>query len=96
MLKDYGHKLRGGQLYRASAPGEAPASRTDNLRKHWNKHVVPVYKPGGVEIIAQLESQEKYADALENGKGMARRPFKERIQELAEPEIKKIYSEPYR
>ena len=25
LSKEYGHKLRGGQLYRASAPGEAPA-----------------------------------------------------------------------
>lgn len=96
LAKEYGHKLTGGQLYRASAPGEPPASRTDNLRKHWTGQVIPVFKPGGVEILAQLESQEKYAEALELGKGMARRPFKERIQEMAEPEIRKIYNEPYR
>ena len=28
LMGDYGHKLIGGQLYRASAPGEAPARRT--------------------------------------------------------------------
>lgn len=82
--------------YRASAPGEPPARRTGNLRMHWTGQVLPVFKSGGVEIIAQLESQEKYADYLENGKGMARRPFKKRIEEMAEPEIRKIYNEPYR
>lgn len=82
--------------YTASAPGEAPARRTGNLRMHWTGQVLPVYKPGGVEIIAQLESQEKYAYYLENGKGMAPRPFVERIKEKAAPEIRKIYSEPYR
>lgn len=82
--------------YRASAPGEAPARRTGNLRMHWTGQVLPVYKPGGVEIIAQLESQEKYAYYLENGKGMTPRPFVERIKEKAAPEIRKIYSEPYR
>lgn len=95
LMKDYGHKLRGGQLYRASAPGEPPAVRTGNLRMHWNGHVIPVFKPNGVEIIAQLECQEKYAEALEKGKGMARRPFRTRIMEKADPEIRKIYNEPY-
>lgn len=97
LAKEYGHKLMGGQLYRASAPGEPPASRTDNLRKHWTEQVLPVFKPGGVEIIAQLESQEKYASTLEYGTSkIARRPFVERIKEKAEPEIRKIYNEPYR
>ncbi len=35
LLKDYGHKLKGGQLYRASAAGEAPARRTGALRLQW-------------------------------------------------------------
>lgn len=50
---------------------------------------------GGTEVIAALESQEKYAYYLENGKGMAPRPFVERIKEKAMPEIEKIYKEPY-
>ena len=68
-------------MYTASAPGEPPARRTGNLR---------------VEIIAELESQEPYAAALENGTSkMAPRPFVEKIKEEAAPEIQRIYSEHY-
>lgn len=96
LMWDYGHKLRGGQLYRASAPGEAPARRTGNLRMHWNGQVRrELSSGGGVAIVAELESQEKYAYNLEHGKGMAPRPFVGPIKEKAEPEIRKIYSEPY-
>lgn len=76
LKKDYGHKLRGGQLYRASAPGEAPANRTGNLRMHWSGDVnVKNNSSGGVTVDAVLESQEKYAYYLEKGKGMEPRPF---------------------
>lgn len=93
---EYGHKLRGGQLYRASAPGEPPAKRTGNLRLHWNGNVkVDGNSKNGVTVSAVLESQEKYAVYLEEGIGMAPRPFVDRIIQKAEPEIKKIYSEPY-
>lgn len=96
LMKDYGHKLRGGQLYRASAPGEAPARRTGNLRLHWSDDVkTSRLNEGGITVTVQLESQEKYAYYLEKGKGVAQRPFVERIKRKAEPEIKKIYSEPY-
>ncbi len=82
--------------YTASAPGEPPARRTGNLRLHWNGQVKSEKASGdGVSVIAELESQEKYSVYLENGKGMAPRPFVERIKRKAEPEIKKIYSEPY-
>lgn len=82
--------------YTASAPGEPPARRTGNLRMHWNGQVKSDNASnGGVAIIAELESQEKYADYLENGKGMARRPFVEEIKKKAQPEIERIYSEPY-
>lgn len=82
--------------YTASAPGEPPARRTGNLRLHWNGQVKSKGKAnGGVQITAELESQEEYADALENGKGMAPRPFVERIKEKATPEIERIYNEPY-
>lgn len=94
---EYGHKLRGGQLYRASAPGEAPAKRNGDLRLHWNKKVKQERTAGGgVTVTAELESGEKYAYYLETGKGMAPRPFVERIKEKAMPEIKKIYSKPYK
>ena len=55
--------------YTASAPGEPPARRTGNLRMHWNGQVKSEGSTagGGVQIIAELESQEKYAGYLENG-----------------------------
>lgn len=96
LLGDYGHKLRGGQLYRASAPGEAPARRTGSLRMHWNGSVKTGQAAGGgVSVIAELESQEPYAYDLEKGKGMAPRPFVDKIKSKAEPEIRKIFEEPY-
>lgn len=83
--------------YTASAPGEPPARRTGNLRMHWNGQVKSENSSGGgVAIIAELESQEPYASYLENGiSKMAARPFTEKIKEKADPEIKRIYSEPY-
>ena len=83
--------------YTASAPGEAPARRTGNLRMHWNGRVkTGRAAKGGMQVIAELESQEKYAAILEKGRSnMAPRPFVEKIREEAAPEIEKIYSEPY-
>ncbi len=95
---EYGHKLRGGQLYRASAPGEPPARRTGNLRLHWNGSVKTRKVSGGIEVTAELESGEKYAGILENGTEDGKlkpRPFVEKIKEKALPEIQRIYSEPY-
>lgn len=96
LLGDYGHKLRGGQLYRASAPGEAPARRTGNLRMHWKRSVKKRKAAGRyVSVVAVLESKEPYAYDLEKGKGMAPRPFVDKIKSKAEPEIRKIFEEPY-
>ena len=80
-------------MYRASAPGEPPARRTGNLRMHWNGQVKAENSAGGgITVIAELESQESYAVALENGTSkMAPRPFTEKIIEEALPEIIKIY-----
>lgn len=97
---------RGGKVYRkpyskahytASAPGEPPARRTGNLRLHWTGDVKSGNASGGgVQVIAELESQEKYAGYLEDGTSkMAPRPYVDKIKEKALPEIKKIYSEPY-
>lgn len=82
--------------YIASAPGEAPARRSGNLRLHWTGDVVARQKQGnGVEVVAFLESQEKYAYYLEEGKGMEARPFVEKIKKKALPEIEKIYNRPF-
>lgn len=83
--------------YTASAPGEPPAKRTGNLRLHWNGQVKKGAASGnGIEVIAELESQEEYAPMLENGtEKMEPRPFAERIKEKAMPEIEKIYGEPF-
>ncbi len=83
-------------MYTASAPGEPPARRSGNLRLHWYGDVQPRATSRGTEVLAVLESGERYASALENGTSkMAPRPFVERIKAEAAPEIKKIYSEPY-
>lgn len=99
LAEKYGHKLRGGQLYRASAPGEAPAQRTGALRLHWNGDVEERNTSNGTEVIAILESGEKYAGILESGTNdgttLKPRPFGNKIKEKAAPEIRKIYSEPY-
>lgn len=97
LMGDYEHKLRGGQLYRASAPGEPPARRTGNLRLHWNGKVIKERTSGGgLNITAELESQESYAGFLDKGtSGMAARPFVERIKQKAMPKIKRIYNRPY-
>ena len=83
--------------YTASAPGEPPARRTGNLRMHWNGQVKGENaSDGGTVVIAELESQEPYAEHLEHGTSkMAARPFSEKIKEEALPEIKRIYSESY-
>lgn len=96
LLGDYGHKLRGGQIYRASAPGEAPAMRTNSLRLHWNGQVKKENRADGVMIVAELESAEPYAAALEHATPQIKaRPFVEKIKQEATLEIKRIYSEPY-
>jgi len=94
---DYGRKLRGGQLYRASAPGEPPARRSGNLRLHWNGNVETRNGSGnGIGAIIVLESGEQYAGYLEHGTSkMAPRPFIEKIKEKAMPEIERIYNAPY-
>ncbi len=83
--------------YKASAPGEPPATRSGNLRLHWNGSVESSgASGGGMQVTAVLESGERYAGYLENGTSkMAPRPFVDKIKQKAAPEIAKIYSEPY-
>lgn len=82
--------------YTASAPGEPPARRTDNLRLNWNGTVESSSTGSGLRVTAVLESQERYSTYLENGtRRMAPRPFKQPISEKAMPEIERIYHEKY-
>lgn len=85
--------------YTASAPGEPPARRWGNLRMHWSADVIMGSSPrNGSEVIAFIESGEKYAHVLEHGSKdgkIAPRPFVGRIKEEADSEIKRILSEPY-
>ncbi|MDO4305990.1 MAG: hypothetical protein Q4C77_04085 [Eubacteriales bacterium] len=88
------YRKPGGGTYRASAPGEVPARRTGNLRLHWTGNVTG----GGDNINIELESQEFYADYMENGTpgGMIQpRPFVDKITQKALPPIKAIFDEPY-
>ncbi len=91
------YKKPGGGTYTASAPGEPPARRTGNLRLNWNGRVdVEGSQNGNMVVKMQLESGTEYAKYLEGGTSrMAARPFVQPIAEKADPEIKKIYSEPY-
>lgn len=96
LLKDYGHKLRGGQLYRASAAGEAPARRTGALRLQWSAGVEKIESSNKTEIVAYIESNTPYAQYLEEGTAkMQPRPYMEKIKEKAAPEICKILNEDY-
>lgn len=96
LLGEYGHRLKGGQLYRASAPGEAPARRTGDLRKSFAPYTrISPGRGKGLTATAGIESNLEYADILENGIGIARRPFRDAIIERARPEIEKIFSGPY-
>ena len=85
--------------YTASAPGEAPARRTGNLRLHWNGEATGQNNvSGGVTVTASLESQEEYAALLEHGTKhgthyTAPRPFVNRIIEKAAPEIEKLFKD---
>ena len=96
LLKDYGHKLRGGQLYRASAAGEAPARRTGALRLQWSAGVEKIESSNKTEIVAYIESNTPYAQYLEEGTAkMQPRPYMEKIKEKAAPEMCKILNEDY-
>lgn len=102
MMADYGHKLRGGQLYRASAPGESPANRTGVFRLSWGTHVHVEKSGSRFRAVSAIESKEKaggmpLGELLENGTGrMKPRPYKQKVVDRALPKIKEIYTRPYR
>ena len=82
--------------YTASAPGEAPARRTGDLRKSFAPYVESTPSGRETTIRSGIRSNVEYADILENGRGrMARRPYRDRIIEKAKPEAERIFREPY-
>lgn len=96
LIGEYGHKLRGGQLYRASAPGEAPARRTGVLRLSFAPYTNASPGEKGYTVEVGIKSDMAYADVLENGSiRVARRPYRDAVIEKAKPEIERIFSEPY-
>lgn len=99
LMPEYGKKLRGGQLYRASAPGEPPAVRFGHYRLSWQPEAHVVYG----SYISRITSDARTDDGrhllgeiLEEGTArMAPRPHHDRILEHAEPKIFRIYDAAY-
>lgn len=87
------------RYYRASAPGEVPAIRTDTFRPSWE----PRAKSVGDVHTSSIESTYKVGkyvlgDILENGTPggkMAPRPHQDKILEAALPEVLRIYNRRY-
>jgi hypothetical protein len=92
-------KMKRGRYYTASAPGEPPAVRTGAFRNSWQTDT----KADGDLYISRIESDLKtdgggyvLGEILEDGTPrMAPRPYVDRTLEKAEPQIFRIYSEPY-
>ena len=96
----------GKSYYTASAPGQPPAARTGTFRQRWT----PSTSLAGNTFTSRIESTVQTSDypgargsrsyllgeLLENGTSrMAPRPYQDKIRDQAEPEIVRIYSEPY-
>lgn len=99
MLPDYGKKLKGGRLYRASAPGEPPANRLGHFRESWQPTARVVYGSYISRIESDLRTDNgRYTlgQILEDGTSrMAPRPHQDAILEKAKKPILRIYDEPY-
>ena len=73
-----------------SAPGALPGTVTGNLMRSWSMY----YSAGGDTGVFGISCGAHYAGYLEHGTSkMAARPFVERIQQAALPEITSIFSE---
>ncbi len=104
LMKESGHTLRkGGQLYRASAPGEAPANRLGHFRLSWGTHVHVEKYGKKFRAVSAIESKErtengKYllGEILESGTSKIKpRPYKQPIIDRAMPKIKQIYGKSF-
>lgn len=98
---------RHGRVYRqahkkhiASAPGEAPAVDTGNLRLSFGRMVTAIKDSGRkMTVHSSARSNVKYAGVLEEGRKdghIVARPYKEKVLQRALPKVKKIYREPYK
>jgi hypothetical protein len=87
------------RYYQASAPGEPPAVRTGIFRLSWqpSAHVVFGSYISRIESDVRTDNgQHNLGQILEEGtRRMAPRPYKDRILDMAEPQIFKIYNKPY-
>ena len=89
--------------YTASAPGEPPAVRTGSFRSGWQAKQEVTGSADNTKIRSYIESNTRTDNGryllgaiLEDGTSrMAPRPYQQKIQEKALPNIKKIYKEPY-
>lgn len=92
-------KMRNGRYYTASAPGEPPAVRTGAFRMSWQPTAMVVFGSYISRIESDLRTDnERYnlGQILEKGTSrMAPRPYEDRILDMAEPKIVRIYAEPY-
>lgn len=99
LMPEYGKKLRGGQLYRASAPGEPPANRLGHFRLSWQPEAHVAYGSYISRISSDVRTDDGrhiLGEILEEGTSrMAPRPHHDRILEHAEPKIYRIYNAPY-
>lgn len=69
-----------------SAPGSVPGVRSGKLKQTWDMF-------SGAEMFG-IESGMHYSGYLEHGtRKMAARPFKDKIQEAAMPEVTAIFEE---
>lgn len=87
------------RYYTASAPGSPPAVRTGAFRLSWQPQARAVMGSYISRIESDLRTDNgRYTlgELLEDGTSkMAPRPHHEKIQEKAEPAIRRIYSQPY-
>ncbi len=91
VLGQKGHGRKYGK-HTASAPGEAPAPNTGNLRRNWRQYVLGEETLKGIKITARIKSDVPYASILEKGtRRMRPRPFSDRIVAQARPEVDAIY-----
>lgn len=96
-------KMKSGRYYTASAPGEPPAVRTGAFRLSWqpDARFSSAFNAYWARIKSDLRTDNgRYTlgKILEDGTPggqMAPRPHHDRILQKAEPNVVKIYNEPY-